>query len=110
MKTIYCPNCREKLTNNMKFCANCGNKIQVSSEGNLQKEKIMTAPSNPHAVIHKINKKITIENNQTSITKKLWYVAGFFLLIIIIAFMDLNSLPIHPAIAMLSIFFFISVR
>lgn len=106
MKTIYCPNCGEKLNNNVKFCTNCGNKIQISSEENLQKEKIMTAPSNPHAVIHKINKKITIENNQTSITKKLWYAAGFFLLIIFIALTEI--IEIHPAIFFLSFFFFIS--
>ncbi|WP_456464052.1 zinc-ribbon domain-containing protein [Lutibacter sp.] len=106
MKTIYCPNCGEKLNNNVEFCTNCGNKIQISSEENLQKEKIMTAPSNPHAVIHKINKKITIENNQTSITKKLWYAAGFFLLIIFIALTEI--IEIHPAIFFLSFFFFIS--
>lgn len=106
MKTIYCPNCGTKLNNNVKFCTNCGNKIQVSVEENSQKEKIMTAPSNPHAVIHKINKKITIENNQTSITKKLWYATGFFLLIIFIALTEI--IEIHPAIFFLSFFFFIS--
>ncbi|MCF6169146.1 zinc ribbon domain-containing protein [Lutibacter sp.] len=106
MKTIYCPNCGSKLTNNVKFCSNCGNKIQVSFEENSQKEIRKIASSNPHAVIHKINKKITIENNQTSITKKLWYAAGFFLLIIFIALTEI--IEIQPAIFFLSFFFFLS--
>lgn len=57
-------------------------------------------------IIDSLNKKIELENNQTSITKKLWYAAGFFLLIIIIAFMEI--IKIHPAIVFLSFFFFLS--
>jgi len=109
----YCTNCGASLAKEAKFCPNCGEKIKTN---NLEKIKVerdtpkifSTLKSNQlTSEIESINKKIELENNQTSITKKAWYSAGMFLVIIIVAFMDLDSLPIHPAIVMISIFFFI---
>jgi len=57
--------------------------------------------------IDKINKKISIINNQGVIVKGAWYFAGIFILIIVLAIIDLDNFPIHPAIVMLSIFFLI---
>ena len=55
--------------------------------------------------VKKINKKIELQNNQTGIVKKAWYAAGFFALVIIVAFIDFDVLPIHPAMAIISLFF-----
>jgi len=108
MKTIYCPNCGSKLNNDAKFCTSCGEKINNNQKGNIEESKNSsfnsnTSPSN----FEKVNKKIAVQNSESKIVKRSWYVAGFFLLIIVIAFMDLDSLPIHPAFVMLSIFFLI---
>jgi len=104
----YCTNCGTNLKGSSKFCPNCGVKIENVNIGKTQKasEKSHIKSTSAEAVITKINKDIEIQNNQTSITKKLWYAAVFFLLIIIIAFMEIVS--IHPAIVFLSFFFFLS--
>jgi len=109
MATNYCTNCGTLLDENAKFCTNCGKKTRTSEsiksnlEQNIQKPKISVS----HTEIEKINKKIALKNNQSGIVKGAWYSAGIFLLIIILAFMDLDFLPIHPAIVMISIFFLI---
>lgn len=108
----YCTNCGEKLNEGAKFCTNCGAKVSII----LKKEEAPEPTSNKpvssqissirKSEIDKINRKIELQNNQTPITKKLWYSAAFFLLIIVIAFMEIVA--IHPAIVMLSIFFCVS--
>ncbi len=104
----YCSNCGSKLTNDVKFCPNCGEKIENSQLENIHEapQKNVLETASAQTVFKKINKDIQIQNNQSSITKKLWYAAAFFLLIIIIAFMEL--VDIHPAIVFLSFFFFLS--
>jgi len=109
MATNYCTNCGTLLDENARFCTNCGEKTKTSEsiesnlEQNIQKPKITVS----HTEIEKINKKIALKNNQSGIVKGAWYSAGIFLLIIILAFMDLDFLPIHPAVVMISIFFLI---
>ncbi|WP_456424197.1 zinc-ribbon domain-containing protein [Lutibacter sp.] len=108
MKTIYCTNCGEAITKNAKFCPSCGEKINNKQKENLEEPK--NASFNPNTTpsnFEKVNKKIAIQNSESNIVKRSWYAAGFFLLIIVIAFMDLDSLPVHPAFVMLSIFFLI---
>ena len=104
----YCPNCGSKLTTDVKFCPSCGEKIENSQSKNASEtpKKIIVKSSSAQSVFSKINKKIEIQNNQSSITKKLWYAAAFFLLIIIIAFMEI--VEIHPSIIFISFFLFIS--
>jgi len=102
----YCTNCGKKLNEGIKFCPSCGQKIKnISSE--KKEETLRNISLNTQYNIEKINKKIVLQNNQTSIVKKSWYTAGFFALVILVAIMDFDGLPIHPAIVMLSIFFFI---
>lgn len=114
MKNSFCPNCGTKLDKNDKFCPGCG--VQISSDSNQKtlensvKEKDTSKKNKKNSgseIIDQLNKKIELENNQTGTVKKAWYFAVFFLLVIIIAFMDLDSLPVHPAFVMLSIFFLI---
>jgi preprotein translocase subunit SecG/DNA-directed RNA polymerase subunit RPC12/RpoP len=107
----FCTNCGQKLSEDSKFCTSCGLKIEntivketpktvkSSNTDNISKSRITE--------IDKINKKIELKNNQSGIVKGAWYSAAFFILIILLAFIDLDFLPIHPAIVMLSIFFFI---
>lgn len=103
----YCTKCGSKLINDVKFCPNCGEKIEKNQLENIHEApKSSLKSASAQAVFTKINKDIQIQNNQSSITKKLWYAAAFFLLIIIIAFMEIVS--IHPAIVFLSFFFFLS--
>ncbi len=110
----YCTNCGEKLKEEAKFCTSCGAKVNATITEKKAPKPISKKPvssqisSIKKSEIEKINRKITLQNTQTSITKKLWYTAGFFLLVILVAIMDFNALPIHPAIVMLSIFFFVS--
>ena len=106
----YCINCGAKLPDNAKFCTNCGGKVvKEKIENAIQKKN--AANDNNHKpdisgkLINKINKKIDLKNNQTSIVRNSWYVAGFFALVIILAFSEI--IEIHPAIVMISIFFFV---
>jgi hypothetical protein len=110
----YCTNCGQKLNEDSKFCASCGAKIDIS-EIKKEASKIVEPTSNVHTIssiktneINKINKKITLQNSQSSIVKKSWYAAAFFAFLIILAFIDLNFLPIHPAVAFISFFLLLS--
>ncbi|RUA09941.1 MAG: hypothetical protein DSY82_05420, partial [Flavobacteriia bacterium] len=113
MKTNFCPNCGTRLKKGDKFCPNCGTNIQSESEQKSpddsvkKKELSKKTKKLSGSDLNLLNKKIELENNQSGIVKKAWYLAGFFLLVIILAFMDMDSLPIHPAFVMLSIFFLI---
>ena len=107
----YCTSCGEKLNDGAKFCINCGEKIIDDKKKNEAPKPIAKKPASSQissvvkSRIDNINQKITLENNQSSVVKKAWYSAGFFILIIILAFLDLDMLPIHPAVVMISIFF-----
>ncbi|AMC11026.1 hypothetical protein Lupro_07095 [Lutibacter profundi] len=109
MKTIYCTNCGEAITEDTKFCPSCGKKTNNNQKENLEEPKNSSFNPNTSSsnIFLEINNKITLQNSESKIVKRSWYAAGFFLLIIIVAFMDLDALPIHPAIVMISIFFFI---
>lgn len=107
MKPKYCPKCGSELKNNEKYCSNCGNKIENDATNKINdffKSRLLNLQEN-NEVLSKINDKIEIQNNQISITKKAWYLAGFFFLIIFLAFSEI--IDIHPAIIMISIFLFI---
>jgi hypothetical protein len=107
----FCTNCGKKLNNDTKFCAACGNEIiEVKKENEVPKIRAIEPESSKISSIAKsridnINQKITLENNQSSVVKKAWFVATFFIFIILLAYLDLDFLPIHPAIVMISIFF-----
>lgn len=105
----YCTNCGEQVLADSKFCTSCGEKLashQIEKPNEAPK-KVVTKPSKSQSSIDKINKKITVQNSQSTSVKRSWYVAGFFLLIVIIAIFDFDSLPIHPALAFISFFLFI---
>ena len=107
----FCTNCGENLKEGAKYCPSCGNKILII-ENEISKETIQkpfySEKSKLKSIeLEKINETITLQNNQTSIVKKSWYGASFFALIILVAFIDFDGLPIHPAIVMISIFFLI---
>lgn len=110
----YCTNCGQKLSEGSKFCDSCGVKIENVSI--IEKDtKTIEITSNIDEIsgvktdeINRINKKIALQNSQSGIVKKAWYAAAFFAFVIILAFMDLDSLPIHPAIAFISFFLLIS--
>jgi hypothetical protein len=110
----FCTNCGQKLSENVKFCTGCGEKV---NEAELKKETPNPIKKKPVKAEYKnfketdlkqVNKVIELQNNQTSIVKKSWIAAGFFALVVFVAVMDLDSLPIHPAIVMISIFFCLS--
>lgn len=110
----FCTNCGQELSENSKFCTNCGEKvisvkkkIETTKPIKLKLEKQKYVDINK-SELNKINQTIKLQNNQTSIVKKSWIAAGFFAFIVVLAIMDLDSLPIHPAIVMLSIFFCLS--
>ena len=110
----FCTNCGQELSENSKFCTNCGEKvisvkkkIETTKPIKLKLEKQKYVDINK-SELNKINQTIKLQNNQTSIVKKSWIAAGFFAFIVVLAIMDLVSLPIHPAIVMLSIFFCLS--
>jgi len=58
-------------------------------------------------IIKKINKKITIENNQTPIVKKAWFAAGFFLLLIFSTFQEWSPIAGNWPLMAFSFFFLI---
>ena len=110
----YCTNCGQKLSESAKFCTGCGAKND-NTEIEKEASKSVETASNVHEIsniktdeIDRINKKITIQNSQSSIVKKSWFAAAIFSLVIILAFMDLDVLPIHPSIAFISFFFLLS--
>lgn len=110
----YCSNCGSELKINAKFCTNCGNKIQVPKEGNVQPKKSSDTISKSKEAkqytkdFSEINSKISGENSRVNISKIAKYITGFFLLIVILAFIDLDMLPIHPALAFISFFIVLS--
>ena len=110
----YCTNCGQKISEGAKFCTSCGAKFEVKLVKNETEEVTKSAIENDEISmlgkedVSLINKKIELENSQTSIVTKFWYAAAFFAFIIILAFMDLDILPIHPAIAFISFFLFVS--
>ncbi|MCW5520567.1 hypothetical protein J1N09_11995 [Aureitalea sp. L0-47] len=57
--------------------------------------------------LSRINSKMKVKNNQLGIVKWSLIIAGIMLVIIIVAFMDLEILPVHPAISVLSFFVFV---
>ncbi|SFS60307.1 zinc ribbon domain-containing protein [Lutibacter maritimus] len=107
----FCTNCGAKLSEETKFCTNCGAKIlDVNNENNTGEEKEQTKVSElPNDLtlteLKKLNNAITLKNNQTGIVKKAIYSAIFFGLVILVAIMGFDALPIHPSIVMISIFF-----
>jgi len=107
----FCTNCGAKLTEGAKFCTNCGTKIMDGNNENKITEKKEQLPVSelPNDLtsteLKKLNNAITLKNNQTGIFKKAIYSAIFFGSVILVAIMDFDALPIHPAIVMISIFF-----
>ena len=102
----YCTNCGEPIEEATKFCPNCGEKISVKKMPVAQEtqSKSNTTPTN----LESINQKIALKNNQSGIVKKAWFSAGFFVLIVFLAFSEI--MEINPAVAMISIFlFFVSL-
>ncbi len=97
----YCTNCGKPIEEGAKFCPNCGEKINAIKTPVAQEmqSKNNTTPVN----LKSINHKIALKNNQSGIVKKAWISAGFFALIIFLAFSEI--VEIDPAIAMISIFF-----
>lgn len=109
----FCTNCGLKLKPDTKFCTSCGQKVEsasVEKKSSTPKVKKPIANSLAHITsseLKHINKTI-VKNNQSNIVRNSKYVAVFFALVIVVAFMDLEFIPIHPAIIMLSIFLLIS--
>ncbi|MBI9040601.1 zinc ribbon domain-containing protein [Lutibacter sp.] len=110
----FCTNCGEELNEGAKFCTNCGVKIM---DGNFKDETSEEKKQKPTSelpndltsnALKQINNVISLKNNQTSIVKKSMYSALFFGLVILIAIMNFDTMPIHPAIAFLSFFFLLS--
>ena len=107
----FCTNCGAKLTEGAKFCTNCGTKIMDGNNENKTTEKKEQLPVSelPNDLtsteLKKLNNAITLKNKQTGIFKKAIYSAIFFGSVILVAIMDFDALPIHPAIVMISIFF-----
>ena len=99
---------------NAKFCTNCGNTIEVHIQDNTQPKKSAEAIIKPKEAIKftndfsKINSEISGENSRVNISKIAKYITGVFLLIVILAFIDLDMLPIHPALAFISFFIVLS--
>jgi uncharacterized Zn finger protein (UPF0148 family) len=106
-----CTNCGIQLDKGVIFCPNCGKRIKNNDlqkshfEPETEENTLIQINNFNPSDIAKINKKISLKNSQTSIVKGAWYSAGFFLLIIVLAFIDLGVVNIHPAIVMISIFF-----
>ena len=115
MKTKYCPNCGTKQPNTAKYCANCGHKIaplepiknkEVKTIKETPKRSILKLSSSQSS-FDKINQKITLENNQTSIVKKAWYATGFFFVLMILPFKEWSPFTGYWALAFISFFFFL---
>ena len=108
-----CPSCNAVVPEGAKFCAHCGLQIEIEEPKTTSRVVLSDKETSPTNYINanklkEINQTLSIKNNQSSIVKKSLYAAALFLLVIIIAIMDIEILPIHPAIIMLSVFFFIS--
>lgn len=110
----YCTNCGQKLSEGSKFCNSCGAKItnEHTEAATPKQVEVKNKPTEISKLstqeIDKINKKIEIQNSQSGIVKKFWFAAAFFAFVIVLAFMDLDVLPIHPAIAFISFFLLVS--
>ena len=108
----YCTNCGKQLKKDAKFCTGCGEKVKVGTihkkTEQIASKKQATAKVNlkPES-LRDINRTI-IKNNQSRVVRYSKYVAGFFTLLILIASMDLEAFPIHPALLMISIFAVVS--
>ena len=57
--------------------------------------------------LSKINNNMKVKNNQLGIVKWSLIIAAIMLVIMVLAFMDLELLPVHPAVLFLSIFLFL---
>lgn len=110
----YCTNCGQKLNENSIFCAGCGTKIGVS-EIIKEPSKIIETTSKASEIstiktdeIDRINKKITIQNSQSSIVKKSFVIAIIGFIIAILPFMESNPLTGIWALALVGFFTFLS--
>ena len=105
----YCTKCGKQLKKDAKFCTGCGEKVKAEP---VQKKTHQTALKKPAATtmidlkpeaLKAINRTI-IKNNQSRVVRYSKYVAGFFTLVILIASMNREAFPVHPALLMISIF------
>lgn len=109
----FCTICGQKLKEDVKYCPNCGSEVVAVKTSKpiptdtIPKKTFNSLSNLEKSEIKKLNKKIKLHNNQTNIVKGAWYSAGLFLLIIILAYMDLGVVNFHPAIVMISIFLFL---
>lgn len=89
------------------YCPNCGSEVVPAKTrkpiptDTIPKKTFNSLSNLEKCEIKKLNKKIKLHNSQTSIVKGVWYSAGFFLLIIILAYMDLGVVNFHPAIVLI---------
>ena len=109
----YCSECGKELKTGVKFCTNCGHKVENKTASKKDKKKLTNEANIPHRGQPKIkdkefsaiNKSIDLKNNQGVLTRRAKYVALFFGLIIMLAWLEI--ITIHPAAIMLSIFFMV---
>ena len=97
----HCHECGEKVNKGNNFCTSCGQKLEINPTTKPEPIKSI----NENLDFSSINKKLNLENNQTKIVSRSWYVAVFFGIIIVSAMMEF--FPVHPAVFMLSLFFMI---
>jgi RNA polymerase subunit RPABC4/transcription elongation factor Spt4 len=95
MGTKFCSNCGYKLSDEIQFCPNCGLKITIENTNSKLLE------------LDKINKRIALHNNQSSIVKKAWYAAALFFILTILPFQEWSPVTGAWALAFISFFLFL---
>lgn len=98
----YCSNCDSVVQDNAKFCPNCGHKIEKNTANPPEEIDEL------NEIIGKINRKITVSNNQTPIAKKAWFTAGFFFIIILLTFQKWSPIARNWALMAFAVFFLIA--
>ena len=107
-----CTNCGAPVDHNDKFCQNCGASLDHSNFQSTNDNSIEFYQKNgsirgkyDEKTISKVNEKIKISNNQSSIAQKAWILAGIMCVLLLSSIFEFVVL--HPAIIIISFFILI---
>lgn len=107
----FCFNCGKPIAETARFCLYCGIQQENESVAKIQTpppKKVsppvyaVTEPLQEEIDFQEINKNLQVRNTQNGVVRVSLFLAFLFLLVLVVGFTEI--VPVHPALAFLSIF------